>query len=53
MMNLNFYKTYMSSKMVWVSFLDPSHLFEREMIQNFILTGGKVGFHRNSLDHVS
>lgn len=39
--------------MVWVSFLEPSHLFEREMIQNFILTGGKVGFHRNSLDHVS
>ncbi|KAL5509707.1 hypothetical protein EMCRGX_G005124 [Ephydatia muelleri] len=42
---------YWSSKMVWVSFLDPSHLFEREMIQNFILTGGKVGIHRNSLDH--
>eukprot|EP00731_Ephydatia_muelleri_P014123 Em0007g1433a len=38
--------------MVWVSFLDPSHLFEREMIQNFILTGGKVGIHRNSLDHL-
>lgn len=50
---LTFYKAYWSSKMVWVSLLDPSHLFEREMIQNFILMGGKVGIHRNSLDHVS
>ena len=38
---------------MWVSFLEPSHLFERLVIQDLILTGGKVGFHRSSLDHVS
>ncbi|KAL5489135.1 hypothetical protein EMCRGX_G018193 [Ephydatia muelleri] len=43
---------FLSSKTVWVSFLEPSHLFERIMLQEFILTGGKVGFHRSSLDHL-